>query len=47
MRREIAEALVMAVALVTAMLNLCAAAMRLLEAERGRGRRGRGGRHRR
>lgn len=45
--REIAEALVMAVALVTAMLNLCAAAMRLLEAERGRGRRGRGGRHRR
>ncbi|WP_157697294.1 MULTISPECIES: hypothetical protein [Brachybacterium] len=45
MSREIAEALVMAVALVTAMLNLCAAAMRLLEAERGR--RGRGGRHRR
>ena len=45
--REIAEALVMAVALVTALLNLYAAVTRLLEAERGRPRRGRGGRHRR
>jgi len=45
--REIAETLVMAVALVTAVLNLAAAVMRLLEAELGRGRRGRGGRHRR
>lgn len=45
--REIAEAVVMAVALVTAMLNLGAAVLRLLETERGRDRRGRGGRHRR
>lgn len=47
MSRDIAEALVIAVALVTAMLNLGAAVLRLLEAERGRPRRGRGGRHRR
>jgi len=37
----------MAVALVTAMLNLYAAVVRLLELERGRDCRGRGGRHRR
>jgi len=37
----------MVVALVTAMLNLGAAVLRLLETERGRGCRGRGGRHRR
>ena len=37
----------MAVALVTALLNLCAAVTRLLEAERSRDRGGRGGRHRR
>lgn len=47
MSGEIAEALVMAVALVTAMLNLGAAVLRLLEAERARERRGRGGRHQR
>lgn len=37
----------MAVGLVTAVLNLCAATLRLREAERGRTRRCRGGRHRR
>lgn len=47
MSRNIAEALVMAVALITAMLNLFASALRLLETERGRTARGRGGRHRR
>lgn len=47
MNRGIAEALVMAVALMTAVLNLCGAVLRLLEAERGRTVRGRGGRHRR
>ncbi|WP_341855803.1 hypothetical protein [Brachybacterium sp. GPGPB12] len=45
---QIAETLVMAVALVTAMLNLFAGVLRLLEDQRGRrDRRGRGGRHRR
>lgn len=47
MSREIAETLVMAVVLVTAMFNLAAAVVRLLGAERGREQRGRGGRHRR
>lgn len=47
MSPDIAEVLVMALALVTAMLNLVAAAVRLLEAERTRYGRGRGGRHRR
>ena len=47
MSRGIADVLVMVVALVTAMFNLAAALVRLLEAERGRERRGRGGRHRR
>lgn len=47
MSPDIAEVLVMAVALVTAMLNLVAAMVRLLEVERTRYGRGRGGRHRR
>lgn len=43
----VTEALVMAVALVTAMLNLFTAVLRLLEAELARSGQGRGGRHRR
>lgn len=49
MSRDIAEVLVAVVALATGLLNLLAALLRLREAElnRGRVRRGRGGRHRR
>lgn len=42
---RIAEALVMAVGLLTALLNLYAALVRVREAEQGRTRRCRGGRH--
>ncbi|MDO5082825.1 MAG: hypothetical protein Q4D89_05420 [Arachnia propionica] len=49
MSREITEALVAEAALATALLNLCAAVLRLREAEQtwSREQRGRGGRHRR
>ncbi|MCZ4326766.1 hypothetical protein [Brachybacterium paraconglomeratum] len=47
MSREIAETLVMGIALVTALLNLSAALLRLWEVEQRGDRRGRGGRHRR
>lgn len=47
MSGEITEVLVMAAALMTAILNLGAAVLRLLETEQGRERQGRGGRHRR